>query len=52
MWEHLLSGYRDRRIKSWLNGEVYRFARKFLLAQANGQACVNFGCTHLIVGLF
>jgi hypothetical protein len=24
----------------------------FLLAQANGQACVDFGCTHPINGLF
>jgi hypothetical protein len=24
----------------------------FLFAQANGRACVNFGCTHPIDGLF
>jgi hypothetical protein len=44
LWEHLLSGYRGWRIKV---GCV-----NFLLAQANGWACIDFGCNHKIDELF
>jgi hypothetical protein len=47
-----LSRYRGRRIKSWLMDKVIGFRVSFLLAQANGWACTNFGCNHPIDGLF
>ncbi len=38
--------------KVGLMDKVIGFCVNFLLAQANGWACVDFGCNHPIDGLF
>jgi hypothetical protein len=52
LWEHLWAGIRVWVSKVGWMDKVIGLHVNFLLAQANGWACVDFGCNHPIDGLF